>query len=63
MSGTVEAGNKIIANTNLVEFHGKIRDRMTRLEAPVYKGFTEMLVGTGLNWVAGDKIYFAPTNM
>lgn len=37
MSGTVEAGNKIIANTNLVEFHGQPRNRMTRLQAPVYK--------------------------
>ena len=63
MSGTVEAGNKIIANTNLVEFYGAVRDRMTRLEAEVYNGYTEMLVGTGLDWVAGDKIYFAPTNM
>jgi len=31
MSGTVEAGNKIIANTNLVEFHGKKRSFMSRL--------------------------------
>lgn len=38
MSGTVEAGNKIIANTNLVEFYGKPRTRMTRLKAPVYNG-------------------------
>lgn len=63
MSGTVEAGNKVIANTALVEFHGKKRDRMTRLQSPVYKDFTETLVESGLDWVAGDKIYFAPTNM
>ena len=63
MSGTVEAGNKIIANTNLVEFYGKPRSRMTRLLAPVYKDFTEVMVDTGLDWVAGDEIYFAPTNM
>jgi hypothetical protein len=40
MSGTVEAGNKIIANTNLVEFYGKPRDRWTRLEAPAHNGAT-----------------------
>ena len=63
MSGTVEAGNKIIANTNLVEFHGKKRDRMSRLRQPVYKDWTETLVDANMDWVAGDKVYFAPTNM
>ena len=63
MSGTVEAGNKIIANTNLVEFHGKQRSRMTRLKSSVYNGSNQAYVDTGLDWVAGDKVYFAPTNM
>lgn len=63
MSGAVEAGNKIIANTNLVEFHGQSRDRMSRLEQPIEKGMTSTLVAQGLDWVAGDKLYFAPTNV
>lgn len=63
MSGTVEAGNKIIANTNLVEFHGKPRSRMSRLKIPAYKDYSQVQVDTGLDWVAGDEVYFAPTNM
>ena len=63
MSGTVEAGNKIIANTGLVEFHGKPRNKiMTRLLTPVFKGDTKALVEQNLDWVAGEKLYFAPTN-
>ena len=63
MSGTVEAGNKIIVSNSLVSFWGKPKDLMTRLEAPIYKGYQNLQVGTGLNWEAGDQIYFAPTNL
>lgn len=63
MASTVEAGNKILANTALIEFHGKPRNKMmTRLLASVYKGDTNALVEQNLDWVAGDKLYFAPTN-
>lgn len=37
---------------------------MTRLEDSVYKGYTTVFVGEGLtNWVTGDDVYFAPTNL
>ena len=38
LSGTVSAGNKILATTNSVKFYGKARDQMSRLRAPVYSG-------------------------
>lgn len=63
MSGTVEAGNKIIANTGLVAFYGQEKQRMSRLQQPVYHGFTETLVEAGMTWEAGDNVYFAPTNL
>ena len=44
MSGTVEAGNKLFANSGLVELYGKPRSRMVRLLSPVYNGYTETLV-------------------
>lgn len=50
MSGTVEAGNKIIANTNLVEFYGKPRSRMSRLILSVARGDTVTYVDPNLDW-------------
>ena len=38
LSGTVSAGNKILATVGDVKFYGKPRDRMTRLMAPVMPG-------------------------
>ena len=56
-----EAGNKMIANTGTVTMVGKDRSRMTRLTAECQKGSTTCSIGTGLDWVAGEKIGFAPT--
>ena len=50
MSGTVEAGNKIIANSGLVELYGKPRDRMVRLLSPVFNSYKETLVEQFLDW-------------
>ena len=61
LRGTVSAGNKILATTGDVFFYGKKRSLHTRLIAPVYKGFTEILVEPYLDWVEGDQIYLAPT--
>ena len=63
LSGTVSAGNKILATSNSVKFVGKPRDQMARLLAPVYKGDTQIIVEDGLDWTEGDKIYLAPTAM
>jgi hypothetical protein len=32
------------------------------MHASVYKGKFEAMVDTGLDWVEGDELYFAPTN-
>jgi len=54
LSGTVSAGNKILATVGDVKFYGKKRDRMARLLIPVYRGTKELYVDEGLDWVAGD---------
>ena len=36
---------------------------MSRLLLPAYRGHQNVVVDPNLDWVAGDKIYFAPTNM
>ena len=61
LSGTVSAGNKILATSGDVFCYGKKRDQHTRLIAPAYKGQKEILVEAGLDWAAGDWIYIAPT--
>ncbi len=63
MSVSIETGNKLLVNTNLVKFDGKLRSRASRLRAPVYKGKTSAIVDTNLDWVTDDKLYFAPTNL
>lgn len=61
MSGTVETGNKVIANTGLVELHGKPKTYMSRLMSSISKGERVTLVDLNLGWEAGDKIFFGPT--
>ena len=66
ISGTVSAGNKILATVGDVKFYGKSRDKMTRLIAPVYRGDTQIYIdmpSEGLDWEIGDEIYLAPTAM
>lgn len=63
MSGSFETGNKLLLNTANMKFFGKPRDRASRLLAPVYNGASTVLVDTDLDWVAGDRLYFAPTNL
>lgn len=55
-------GNKIIANVGNLTLIGKPRSKMTRLFAEVSLGTTAMKVGTGLDWVPGDRIAFADTS-
>ena len=62
-SGAVSAGNKILATVGDVAFYGMPRSRQARLQAPVYRGGTEILVDEGLDWGEGDEIYIAPTAM
>jgi hypothetical protein len=63
MDGAVEAGNKVIANMGLFQAHGAQRSQFSRLKRSVNEREKEALVETGLDWVAGDQLYFAPTTV
>lgn len=63
LSGTVSAGNKILATAGDVRFFGKSRDRMTRLRSTHYQGDEKIIVEEGLDWQEGDQIYLAPSAM
>jgi len=59
----IEAGNKLIANLNVLEIHGKKRaQKMTRLLAPALKGDTSITVEKGLDFVTGDRLGLLPTS-
>lgn len=58
----IEAGNKILINTNLVKMFGTPRTtKMTRLRQEANKNDQEIWVEPGLDLVAGDWIALAPT--
>jgi hypothetical protein len=60
---TIEAGNKLIANTGKIKMYGKSRgNKMTRLRAPANKGDTSITVESGLDWQAGDQIGIVATS-
>ena len=63
VSPSITAGNKVLANTGVLEIYGKERSRAARLQLPVNAGDTTLYLDNGLDWVAGDKIYLAPTAM
>ena len=63
VSPSVSAYNKVLANTGTVEIYGVERSRDSRLLLPVNKGDTQLYLEPGLDWVAGDQIYLAPTAM
>ena len=56
-----EGGNKGILNIGTVKMFGKGRSQMTRLVEPCFKGDTEIKVGAGLDWQAGDQISLLAT--
>jgi hypothetical protein len=59
----IEAGNKVIANVNVLKMYGKERTgKLTRLHAECFKDGTEIFVESGLDWVAGDRIALGPTS-
>ena len=62
MDGSVVTGNKLLLNTASMSMYGKRRSRASRLKASVYQGYDTAIVDAGLDWVEGDRIYFAPTN-
>lgn len=50
LSGSVKAGNKVIAVTNSIQFYGKQRSRMTRLVSSVYAGAEKIYVEDAGDW-------------
>lgn len=56
-----EQNTKSISNIGIMGFYGKPRSLMGRLLAEAQKGATALKVTTGLDWVAGDVLGFAPT--
>jgi len=59
----IEAGNKLIANVNVMKIYGKKRSwKMTRLHQPALKGDKHFYVEPGLDMVAGDRLGLLPTS-
>lgn len=59
----IEAGNKLIANINVLRIYGEARSwRMTRLKQPALKGGNEIVVEPGLQVFQGDRIALLPTS-
>lgn len=58
----IEAGNKLIANVNLVSMYGKPRKfQYTRLLESVKKGAKTFTLESGLELVTNDTLVIAPT--
>ena len=58
----IEAGNKILINTNIVKMFGKSRTKnLARLHQEANKGDKTIFVDVGLDLVEGDEIALAPT--
>ena len=61
---TVEAGNKIILNNNLVKMFGKPRTtNLARLHQTANKGDKTIFVEKDLDLVEGDMIALIPTSL
>jgi len=59
----IEAGNKLIANVNIMRMYGKKRSwKMTRLVEPASKGSNTFFVEPGLDMVSGDRLGLLPTS-
>jgi hypothetical protein len=59
----IEAGNKLIANVNILRIYGKARGwSMTRLSSPAEKGSNSFYVEAGLDIVPGDRLALLPTS-
>jgi len=61
---TIEAGNKILVNNNLVKMFGKSRTKnLMRLHETVNKGDTTIFVEKELDLVEGDMIALITTSL
>lgn len=59
----IEAGNKLIANVNVMRIYGKARGwKMSRLREPALKGSNTFTIDAGLDIVEGDRLALLPTS-
>jgi hypothetical protein len=59
----IEAGNKLIANINVMKIYGKRRSHnMARLHKEALKGDKEILINKGMDLVKGDRLALVPTS-
>ena len=61
VDGIGDPGNKVFVNTGQVKWFGTERDGMTVLMASVEPGDQSTTIAAGLDWEAGDELFFAPT--
>lgn len=59
----IEAGNKNLVITGNVNMHGLPRDLRSRMLMSSFRGDDFIVVSKDLDWVAGEKVVIAPTNM
>lgn len=58
----IEAGNKALSSVGKVYMYGTAPSHsQVRLKLPAQKGQDYIIVDTGLDWKAGQKVYIAPT--
>ena len=63
IDGAIEAGNKILANINVLSLYGRARNQtMTRLLLPAKKGDTSFFVEKGLEMYPGDNLALLATS-
>lgn len=59
----IEAGNKLIANVNIMRIYGKARQwKMSRLREEVLKGAKEFKIDANLEIFPGDRLGLLPTS-
>jgi hypothetical protein len=59
----IEAGNKLIANLNVMRIYGKQRSHhFSRLHMEAKKGDKKILIAKGMDIVAGDRLALLPTS-
>lgn len=59
----IEAGNKLIANVNVMRIYGKPRGwKMTRLLREALAGSNEFWIEPGLEIFPGDRVALLPTS-
>ena len=59
----IEAGNKLIANVNIMRMYGKHRSwKMSRLRRPAEKGQSEIWIDPGLEIYPGDRLAVLTTS-